>query len=216
MKRLCAAMLLLSIVLMSVPALADTPEKTTSGATFTLPTEWSMQSHGPVTVVTAPEGDTHIAIVDVELARRRASGRTGMAPVRPSMHRPLQISTPGAPRAGWDEIQNFAYLTSPNEHMAVEATAMRTGHAWTVAIIEGSDATLDKRSAAVGLVGSSLSAAGYQRETFAVAPRTALRRSASRRRIVPANGNETTRRAGRRRSAHRPRQSGVRRRLGRA
>lgn len=168
MKRLCAAMLLLSIVLMSVPALADTPEKTTSGATFTLPTEWSMQSHGPVTVVTAPEGDTHIAIVDVGNAPDAAQAvAQAWHLYDPSMHRPLQISTPGAPRAGWDEIQNFAYLTSPNEHMAVEATAMRAGHAWTVAIIEGSDATLDKRSAAVGLVGSSLSAAGYQRETFA-------------------------------------------------
>jgi len=167
MKRLCAAMMLAALVLTTVPAAADTPEKTASGATFTLPTDWSVQTHGAVTVVTAPEGDTHIAIVDVGSAADAAQAvAQAWKLYEPSMHRALQITTPGAPRAGWDEIQNFAYQTSPNEHMAVEATAMRAGHAWTVALIEGSDATLDKRSAAVGLLSASLTAAGYQRETF--------------------------------------------------
>jgi CubicO group peptidase (beta-lactamase class C family) len=170
MKRLCAAMMLaamLGLVLPSAPALADTPEKTASGATFTLPTEWTVQSHGRVTVVSAPEGDTHIAIVDVGTAADAAQAvAQAWKLYDPSMHRPLQISTPGAPRAGWDEIKNFAYLTSPNEHLTVAATALRAGRAWTVAIVEGSDATIDKRSAAVGLISASLTAAGYHRETF--------------------------------------------------
>lgn len=151
MKRLCAAMML-AMVLTSVPAAADTPQKTASGATFTLPTQWSMQSHGRVIVLTAPEGDTHIAIVDVGNAADAAQAvAQAWKLYEPSMHRALRISTPGAPRAGWDEIRNFEYLTSPNEHLAVVATALRAGHAWTVAVVEGSDATLDKRSAAVGL-----------------------------------------------------------------
>src|SRR5581483_6761626 len=85
----------------------------------------------------------------------------------PSMHRAVQITTPGAPRAGWDEIRNFEYVTSPEEHRTVEASALRAGKAWTVALVDASDATLDKRSAAVGLLSTSLSAAGYQQETFA-------------------------------------------------
>lgn len=171
MKRLCAALTLLALVTMSVPAVpavADTPAKTASGATFTVPTQWSMQSHGQVIVLTAPEGDTHIAIVDVGSAASAAQAVSqAWQQYEPSMHRAVQITTPGAPRAGWEEIQNFAYVTSPNEHLTVAATAMRAGKAWTVAIIEGSDATLDKRSAAVGLVGASLTAAGYTRESFA-------------------------------------------------
>ena len=168
MKRLCAATMLAMMVLMSVPAVADTPQKTASGATFTLPTNWSMQKQGSAIVLTAPEGDTHIAIVDVGSASDAAAAASQAWHVyQPSMHRAVQISTPGAPRAGWDEIRNFAYVTSPNEHMTVAATALRAGTAWTVAIIEGSDATLDKRSAAVGLVDGSLTAAGYERETFA-------------------------------------------------
>ena len=174
MKRLCAAMML-AMVLTSVPAAADTPAKTTSGATFTVPTDWSMQTHGAVIVLTAPEGDTHIALVDVGSAADAAQAvAQAWQLYEPSMHRAVRINTPGAPRAGWDEIRNFDYITSPNEHMAVEATALRAGHAWTVAIIEGSDATLDKRSAAVGLVAGSLTAAGYQRETFAGRPANRL------------------------------------------
>ena len=158
----------LAMLLTTVPAAADTPEKTASGATFTLPTQWSMQSHGNVIVVTAPEGDTHVAIVEVGSAASAAQAvAQAWQSYDPSMHRAVQISTPGAPRAGWDEIQNFAYVTSPNEHLTVEASAMRAGQSWTVAIIEGSDATLDKRSAAVGLLAASLTAAGYQREMFA-------------------------------------------------
>src|SRR5579884_518054 len=168
MKRLCAAMMLVALVLTSVSAAADTPEKTASGARFTLPTQWSMQSHDRVIVLTAPEGDTHIAIVDVGTApdAAQAVARAWLL-YEPSMHRAVRIITPGAPRAGWDEIRNFSYFTSPNEHLTVEASALRAGHAWTVAIIEGSDATLDKRSAAVELVDGSLTAAGYRRETFA-------------------------------------------------
>jgi CubicO group peptidase (beta-lactamase class C family) len=168
MKRYAAAILAASIALTALPAAADAPAKTVSGATFTVPTQWSVQSHGNVVVLTAPEGDTHVAIVDIGKAASAAQAvAQAWQAYEPSMHRPLQISTPGAPRAGWDEIQSFAYVTSPNEHLTVEASAMRAGTAWTVAIIEGSDATLDKRSAAIGLVGASLSAPGYQPESFA-------------------------------------------------
>ncbi len=167
MKHVLAATMLL-MVLTIVPAAADTPEKTAFGATFTLPTQWTMQSRGAVIVLTAPEGDTHIALVDVGNAADAAQAvAQAWHLYDPSMHRALQISTPGAPRSGWDEIQNFAYLTSPSEHLTVEATALRAGNAWTVAIVQGADATLDKRSAAVGLIDESLTASGYQRETFA-------------------------------------------------
>jgi CubicO group peptidase (beta-lactamase class C family) len=119
-------------------------------------------------VVTSPEGDTHIAIVDVGSATDAAqAAMKAWNLYDPSMHRAVQISTAGAPRAGWEEIKNFAYVTSPNEHLTVAATALRAGQAWTVVLIQGSDATLDKRSAAVGLLAESLTAAGYKRETFA-------------------------------------------------
>ncbi len=166
--KILSAVMVFALALTSAPVAADTPAKTTSGATFTLPTDWSMQQHGRVVVIGAPEGDTHIAIVDVGNAAGAAQAvATAWSSYDPSMHRPLQISTPAAPRAGWDEIQSFVYLTSPNEHRVVEATALRAGRAWTVAIIDGSTATLDKRSAAVGAISSSLTAAGYRQESFA-------------------------------------------------
>jgi hypothetical protein len=61
----------------------------------------------------------------------------------------------------------FSYETSPNERATVQALALRAGKTWTVVILDGSDMTTEKRSAAVNLVFGSLRPKGYQRESFA-------------------------------------------------
>lgn len=146
----------------------DTPAKTASGVAYTVPKEWSATGTGAVVVLSPPEGDVHFAIVD---AGNAADATKAVAAAwqlyDPSMHRKLLVSTTSPARDGWDELRNFAYETSPNEHLAVGATALRQGSRWTVVILEGSEATLDKRQAAVGLVGSSIRPAAYRPETFA-------------------------------------------------
>jgi CubicO group peptidase (beta-lactamase class C family) len=79
----------------------------------------------------------------------------------------VKLVTPRPPKDGWDERQAFSYETSPNERAAVEAMALRAGTSWTVIILDGSDPTVEKRSAAVGLVFESLRPKNYQRESFA-------------------------------------------------
>lgn len=149
-------------------AAADTPYKTAAGVTFTIPKAWSMRAQGPVVVLVAPEGDVHLAIVDAGNAPgANKAVATAWRLYQPAMHRRLRIATSAPAREGWDEVRNFAYETSPNEHLVVGATALRKARRWTVALVEGSEATLDKRSAAVDLAGSSLRPAGYHRETFA-------------------------------------------------
>lgn len=149
-------------------ATADTPSTTASGVAYTIPKDWSASTRDRIVVLTPPENDMHFAIVDAgTAANANAAVAAAWQLYEPSMHRALRISSPAPANEGWDEIRNFAYETSPNEHIGVAATALRKGTRWTVAIIEGSEATLDKRSAAVGLAGGSLRPSGYQRETFA-------------------------------------------------
>ncbi len=152
----------------SAVAAADTPYKTAAGVTLTIPKAWSMSSQGAVVVLTAPERDVHLAIVDAGNApdANKAVAKAWRL-YDPAMHRRLRIATSAPAREGWDEVRNFAYESSPSEHLVVGATALRKAGRWTVAIVEGSVATLDKRSAAVDLAGSSLRPAGYHRETFA-------------------------------------------------
>jgi CubicO group peptidase (beta-lactamase class C family) len=155
---------------LAAPAAADQPQKTASGATFTQPKAWELAMTGRVALMTPPEPDTHVVIVDVGAeADARTAVDAAWAAYKPNTH-PLQLATPLAARNGWDERQAFNYETSPNEKLAIQAVALRSGKSWTVVLIEGGDATMEKRAGAMGLISQSLRPAGYARENFADKP----------------------------------------------
>ena len=58
-------------------------------------------------------------------------------------------------------------MTAPNERAFVLAFALRKGTRWTDAIVDGSQATVEKRSAALMEMSQSVRPAGYSTETFA-------------------------------------------------
>jgi CubicO group peptidase (beta-lactamase class C family) len=150
---------------------ADAPAKTPAGSTFTQPKAWSLSAGPKAMVMAAPEGDARMAIVDVGAAPdAKAAAETAWRIWRPGEAPPLKVIDPLAARNGWEERATLEYETSPNEHRAVEAIAERRGGAWTVAIMDGSEATMEKRGAAASLVLGSLRPAGYTRETFAGRP----------------------------------------------
>lgn len=146
---------------------ADTPHATPGGATFTVPSGWSISTSANLVILEAPEPDTHIAIFDSQAADATAAVTAAWAAYKPDAKRPVKLVTPRPAREGWDERQVFDYETSPNERAAVGAFALRAGSAWTVLILDGTDPTVEKRSAAVGLVYESLRPKNYKRESFA-------------------------------------------------
>src|SRR5687768_4681927 len=44
---------------------ADTPRTTVEGNSFIAPAGWSIRTIGPAVILTAPEGGSHIALVDI-------------------------------------------------------------------------------------------------------------------------------------------------------
>lgn len=146
---------------------ADTPRVTPGGATFTVPAGWSIVTGKNLVILTPPEPDTHIAIVDSQAADATAAVAAAWAAYKPESKRPIKLVTPRPAREGWDERQVFDYETSPNERAAVQALALRAGTAWTVIILDGTDPTVEKRSAPIGLVFESMRPKGYHRESFA-------------------------------------------------
>src|ERR1700681_4378136 len=124
---------------------ADTPLKTASGAVFTAPISWTVAG-----------GDTG----------RDAAARAWLA-YQASFKRPVLRANDLPSRDGWDAITIVNYETSPSEHLAVQAFALRKGTTWTVLLFEGNAATFEKRGAQVGLIAQSLRPGGYVRETFA-------------------------------------------------
>ena len=146
---------------------ADTPRVTSAGATFKVPAGWAIESKQNVVILTPPETDTHVAIVDSQAADAKAAVADAWAAYKPDSKRTIKLVTPRPAREGWDDRQVFNYETSPNERASVQAIALRAGSRWTVIILEGSDPTVEKRSAPIGMIFESLRPKDYKRESFA-------------------------------------------------
>lgn len=146
---------------------ADTKE-TFSGVTFTAPKDWSMQQTDTMTVLTAPENDAHVYIVHIGAATDgKAAVASAWKLVDPSFARKILAAESVAPINGWDEHVSLGYVTSPEEHRTIAAAAYRKGTSWTVALIDGSESTFEKRGSAVGALTATLQPEGYVQETFA-------------------------------------------------
>lgn len=152
----------------SAEQLASEAKRTTpAGATFTVPAAWSLHSETNMTVLTPPEPDSHLAIVDVKAADAAAAVSAAWSAYRPEFKRPPKLVTPAPPRDGWDERKNFEYETSPNERAVIQARAWRAGDNWTVVILDGTEPTFEKRGSQLGLIVQSLRPKGYTKESFA-------------------------------------------------
>ena len=139
-----------------------------SQTTFTMPPAWTRaQAASNVTLLKAPEGNLTVAIVEVgPAADGKAAAAAAWKAYRPGGAHPFKLATERPGRNGWDQMVVIDYETSPNEHLAVTSFARRFGKSWTVAILDGSEATSEKRAAAINLVLQSMRPAGYQREMF--------------------------------------------------
>jgi len=147
---------------------ADTPGKTTSGVAYIQPKDWAVTVQGAATVFVSPEENLSIAVVDGGAApTAQAAAAKAWSLYKPNAARPVRLSTSGAPGDGWDERVSISYETSPSEKASVSALAMRSGTSWTVVIVDGAEATMNKRAAATSIIERSLRPAGYVRETFA-------------------------------------------------
>jgi len=146
---------------------ADTPRVSPGGASFKVPAQWSIVTGKDIVILEAPEPDTHIVIFDAKANDSASAVTAAWAVYKPDSKRPVKLVTPQPAKEGWDERQVFNYETSPNERATVVALALRAGSSWTVLLLDGTDPTVEKRSAAVGLIFESLRPKSYKRESFA-------------------------------------------------
>ncbi|MEI6642183.1 MAG: serine hydrolase domain-containing protein [Novosphingobium sp.] len=152
----------------AVAASTDMAATGPGGSTFILPAGWRADTAGKVLTLSPPEPDFRLVIVDVGAAAdAKAAAAAAWAAYAPARVHSFKLLTTRPPRNGWDETGVIDYETSPGEHLAQTAIARRRGTAWTVLIIDGSEATFEKRAGAVGQIVPSLRPAGYARESFA-------------------------------------------------
>src|SRR2546430_559852 len=109
---------------------ADTAATTAAGASFTAPADWRLTERAALRLLEPPEGDSHLAVVDVQAADAAAALAAGWAAYRAGANRPLKVTLPQAPYNGWEERHLYRYESSPNEKTVAYALAWRAGSQW--------------------------------------------------------------------------------------
>lgn len=146
---------------------ASTARQTAGGTTLSVPSGWRAQAQGALLIVQPPEDDVRIGFVDVSAKDADDAVAQGWALFDSGFHRPLRLHQPGALRNGWTERHIYTYEVPPSEKGEAQAFAWRAAERWCVVLLEGSSATLDKRSGPLAILLNSARPAGYQRESFA-------------------------------------------------
>ncbi len=153
---------------------ADTPRTTVEGNSFTAPAGWGVRVRGPATILDAPEGDSHIALVDVRAKDADAAVAAGWAAYKPDAKWPMKIANDSPDKEGWTHRRSYSYQTSPNEKRDVAASVQKAGDIWTIVIYDMTSAVGEKRGAQVALIFGRMLPKGYARETFAGKPANKL------------------------------------------
>ena len=148
------------------PLDADTPMTTVAGNPFTAAADWTVSVSRQATILTPPEGGSHIVLVDIKADSAESAIKAAWAAYK-EHDWPLKVVDDQADSDGWSRRKRFEYQTSPNEKRYVVAGAMFANEMWTVWIYDMANDVGGKRGAAVNLMLSSLLPKGYERETFA-------------------------------------------------
>jgi CubicO group peptidase (beta-lactamase class C family) len=145
---------------------ADSPRVTPGGVRYIAPAGWTSLVQGAVTLLTAQEGDSQVAIIESSAGEPDAAVAEAWALYRRAPPPPLKLATESGGE-GWEQLRRYTYELSPNERRGLVVTAQRHANAWVVMIQDVSTATLGKRGAQFSLIGQSLRPASYERESFA-------------------------------------------------
>ena len=82
---------------------ADTPRTTVEGNKFIAPAGWRIEVRGPATILTPPEGNSHIALVDVKAKDADAAVAAAWAEYRPDAKWLLKVKNDFPDNDGWSE-----------------------------------------------------------------------------------------------------------------
>ncbi|MDQ3340035.1 MAG: beta-lactamase family protein [Myxococcota bacterium] len=146
---------------------ADTPKTTTAGNSFVAPAGWTVIVKGSATILRAPEGDSHIALIDLQAKDAEEAVKLGWVAYGKPPKWPLELKQAAPDRDGWSQTQTFNYQTSPEEKRTVFAQARLANGTWTVVIYDVADATGEKRGSQFGVLFGQLLPKGFERESFA-------------------------------------------------
>ncbi|TMQ09435.1 MAG: beta-lactamase family protein [Deltaproteobacteria bacterium] len=144
----------------------DTPSADLDGNTFIVPDGWKVETFAAMVVISPPEGDSHLAVIDVSADSNDAARDAGWKVYKPDVTWPLLATVDTPDRDGWTRGKSYNYRTSPNEKRGVGASTRFANGRWCVVIFDFADATAEKRAGQLAKVFSHFYPKGYSRESF--------------------------------------------------
>lgn len=145
---------------------SDVPNTEVGVATFTAPAGWSIAGDETHALLTGPEDDLKISIVNSGATAEGAIAAAWKS-LRADFNRELDMTQSQPAGEGWDELRAYYYKSSPNEHTVAFANAMRHGSSWVAVAIESGRASFEKRVSGVMLAVQTLRPKGFTKESFA-------------------------------------------------
>jgi CubicO group peptidase (beta-lactamase class C family) len=150
---------------------AETPVVMATGATFSAaPGWWLADERDGLVHLDEPSRELSMWLVATTATDRAGAVAEAWRKVRPGFALAVAQDEEGPPDDGWDALAQTVYVTPSEESRVVLALAMRSGKAWYVALIDGSQAALGRRGAQLGATLKSLRTPGMDRESFAGRP----------------------------------------------
>jgi len=149
---------------------ADTPSSDTDGNTFLAPQGWTIATGGSMTLLTAPEGGSHIALVAIGAASNDAARDAAWQAYKPDAKWPLLTATDAPDRDGWSKQKAYEYQTSPNEKRIVQVATQFANGRYLAIVVDFDQAVAEKRGGQLGKIFSHLYPKGFSRESFAGRP----------------------------------------------
>jgi len=145
---------------------ADTPRTTVAGNTFIAPAGWSVTVRAPATILTAPEGGSFVAIIDVEAKTGDDALALAWKAYDPKRKLELESSVPQPDSDGWTKGHAYEYITAPNARRTVGASVMFANGMWTVVIVDLDLAVAEKRGGQLGVMFGRFYPKGHDNESF--------------------------------------------------
>ena len=91
----------------------DAPKTTVLGNAFIAPKDWSIQVKGPATILEAPEGDSWVALVDIQAKGPDEALATAWKAYKPDAKWPLKVSNDLPDKDGWSRRRYYEYRRRP-------------------------------------------------------------------------------------------------------
>ena len=145
---------------------ADVKMSTVSGATFEAPKGWTLKKAPDLTTLVGPEGDVTITFFDAREKDAEKALAAAWKRVDPKFALKPKATHKPPPKDGWEESTQVGYESPAAESREVFAYARRKGDITYVALLEGTIAGIDRRSAQIATALGSLRAPGVEQESF--------------------------------------------------